>query len=146
MIFDVQGLFSNKQAIDGTVGTTVSTNVIDTGATDVPIGAAAAWAYDLGKGPAIPLRVQMTTAAAGGTSLQVIVQTSVDEAFSSPIVVLSSAAIAVASLVAGYVFVLDQIPRGVTARYIRLAYTRVGTLTAGNVTAGVVASNDEWYK
>jgi hypothetical protein len=144
MIFDSQNLFSDNQAITGGAGTTVSTNVIDRNALGIPKHAEVAYKSDLGKGTKIPLRIQMTADAAGGTSLQAQVQVSVDEAFTSPIIVAQTAAIPLASLVAGYVFPLDYIPLKTDERYIRIAYVRVGTFTTGGtVTAGVTMGNDE---
>lgn len=144
MIFDAQNLFSDNQAITGVAGTTVSTNVIDRKALGIPQHATVAYKNDLGKGTKVPLRVQMTGTAAGGTSIQLAVQVSTDEAFTSPITVATTAAIPLASLVAGYVFPIDQIPLKANERYIRLAYITLGTFTAGGtITAGVTMGNDE---
>lgn len=146
MIFDSQNLFSDNQAITGAAGTIVSTNVIDRNALGIPKHAEVAYKSDLGKGTKIPLRAQMTADAVGGTSVQLQVQVSVDEAFTSPIVVAQTAAIPLADLVAGYVFPIDQIPLKTNERYIRLAYVTLGTFTTGGtLTAGVTMGNDERY-
>lgn len=146
MIFDKQSLFSEAQSLIGVAGTTVSTNVIDRNALGIPKHAPAAFKDDLGKGTKIPLRAQITKTVVGGTSVQLVVQVSVDEAFTAPIAVAQTAAVPVASLVAGYVFAIDHIPLRTNERFIRLAYVRVGEQTAGEVTAGITLGNDEWYK
>lgn len=145
MIFDMQNLFSDGQALDGAAGTTVSTNIIDRGPQGTPQHATGIFKADLGKGVKVPLRAQITDTVLGGTAIELQVQVSVDEAFTSPIIVARSGAIPVAQLVAGYVFSVDHFPVGTNERYIRLAYVRTGTQTAGEVTAGITLGNDEAY-
>lgn len=141
MIFDSTNLFSDKQAITASAA---STNVIDTGARDTPKHAVNAITRDLGKGKPIDMRVQVTTDFATLTSLTVTVETDDDEAFGSADTVLETQAIPVASLVAGYVFPIQVVPRGTLKRYVRLNYTVGGSnATAGAVTAGFVFANDE---
>lgn len=143
MIFDAQNLFSDAQAI---TATTVSTNVIDFGASGKPIGAAAAIRKDLGRGKKVNVRVQMVEAAlaAGAATLTVDLQTDDNEAFSSPRVAWTSGAIPKASLIAGYVFSLESFPRGTDERFARLNFTVAnGPLTAGKITAGVVAATED---
>lgn len=138
MIFDAQSKFSAAQAITVSAA---STNVIDLGAAGIPYGDTAALTRDQGVGEMVPLLIQVTTAFATLTSLKVAVQTSVDEAFTSPVTVLESEAIAAASLVAGYVFNIDKLPEKTRLRYVRLYYTVAGLdATAGKVTAGIVAA------
>lgn len=138
MIFDAQTKFSNAQAVTATA---VSTNVIDLGAAGIPYGSSTALTRDQGVGEDIPLLVQVVTTFATLTSLTVSVQTSVDEAFTSPVTVLASQAIPVASLVAGYTFNIDSLPERTRLRYVRLNYTVAGSnATAGAVTAGIVAA------
>jgi len=143
MIFDAQNLFSDAQAI---TASTVSTNVIDFGASGKPVGAAAAIRKDLGRGKKVDLRLQMveTALASGAATLTVDLQTDDNEAFSSPRVAWTSGAIPKASLVAGYVFPLEFFPRGADERFARLSYTvATGPLTAGKITAGVVAASED---
>lgn len=147
MIFDMQGLFSDKQAITTTA---VSTNIIDRGAYGIPKhGKSPGFAYDLGKGFDPLLRVQVTTpfTAAGAATLVMELQGSVDEAFTSPVALWTSPAIPVASLIAGYVAIIDRFPRNTVHRYLRMNYTvATGPMTAGKLMAGLVAGNDEWFK
>ena len=139
MILSKQDEFSAAQAITASAA---STNVIDLRAAGIPYGSSTALARDQGvnaKGAEIPLLIQVVTAFATLTSLKVAVQMSVDEAFTSPLTVLETEAIAAASLVAGYTFNIDKLPLKTTARYIRLYYTVAGSnATAGAVTAAIV--------
>lgn len=131
MIIDKQLLFSEDQAITATAG---STNVIDLGAL--------ATGSDIGKEDIrnAEVFVQVTTAfdsAADDGTLVVALQTG---ATSTPTtVVAQTAAIAEASLVAGYQFSLGSIPVNVL-RYLDLQYTVAGSgdFTAGKILAGIV--------
>lgn len=137
MIFDKQTQFSAAQAITATAA---STNVIDLLAAGIPYGDDAALTRDQGLFD-IPLLIQVVTTFDNLTTLVAAVQTDDNSSFSSPTTVVSSPAIPLASLTAGYQFVFDRIPRKTSERYIRLHYTVAGTApTAGAVTAGVVAS------
>lgn len=128
MIFDKENLFSEDQAVTTTAA---STNVIDLGADDSAVQT------NNEKGM-IEILVQVTTAFAGGTSLQVTLQTDTDVAFGSAASLQATAAIATASLTAGYQFAIIRLPRSAVERYIRLYYTVVGTMSAGAVFAGLV--------
>lgn len=142
MIFDLQSLFSDKQAITSTAA---STNVIDRGEQGTPAHATNLFKADLGKGTRIPVRVQVTEDFAGNDDLTAAIQVSEDEAFSDPRTVVEATA-AVADLVEGYVFPIDRIPVGTNDRYIRVNYTvGGGPATAGAITAGITMGNDEWY-
>lgn len=121
MYLDKQNLYSEDQALTATA---VSTNVIDHTVTE------------LGPGEPVEVIAQVTEAFTGGTSVAVTLQTDSDEAFGTAVDVVSTAAIAVASLVAGYQFRLSTLPVGLL-RYTRLNYTVVGTPTAGAVTSGL---------
>ncbi len=126
-IIDALNRFSQNQAITTTA---VSTNVIDLGAP-----------RDIGPGE-FPLQIQcyVTTGFAGGTSLQVQAQGSVDN--STWTTYVESAAIVTAALTAGAKLLAISWPhRGPGAalpRYIRLNYVVVGTMTAGAVTSDLV--------
>lgn len=139
MIFDMQSLFSDAQALTATAA---STNVIDQGTTGTPVGGTAPLKRDLGAGGPVPLRVQVVEDFTGGTSVAVSIQTSDAEDFGSGVdTIATSAAAPVADLVAGYVFQPQYIPNGANKRYLRMNYTVVGTPTAGAVTAGLVCGN-----
>jgi hypothetical protein len=129
MILDSTNKFSASQAITATV---VSTNVIDLG-----VGG-----RNIGIGEPIPLYIGVDETFDALTTLRATVQTSTDIAFSSPTQVVLTNEVALAELVAGYVFNLDRFTRGVNERYVRLNYTVTGTApTVGTITAAVTAGN-----
>lgn len=122
MIIDKQNMFSDEQAITATAN---STNVVDLGVAD--------------QDPGEPLHVNIqaieTFTAAGSATLTVALQTSVDEAFTAPITLLQTGALAVADLEAGYHTAISTLGAGVK-QYVRLVYTvATGPMTAGKVTA-----------
>ena len=130
MILDNQTLLSNAQAITADAG---STNQIDLSPR------ASGIVRDIGPGKPIPLLVQVVEAFNNLTSIVVSIQTDEDSAFGSPTTVASTGAIPLASLVAGYQFNLNYIPRDTQERYMRLYYDITGTApTTGKITAGVV--------
>lgn len=141
MLYDSTLMFSDDQAITASA---VSTNVLDFGAVDTPKHAAAALARDMGKGNEAEIRIQVTEDFATLTSLTVKLQGSVDEAFSSPVDLQTTVAVAAADLVAGKVFSIDDFEIGSTYRYYRLSYVVAGSdATAGKVHAGIVFEGDE---
>lgn len=114
-----QGNFSEAQAVTGTA--VASTNYIKT------------------KGDGlysdIFLDVSVNTAFAGGTSLQIDLQTDDNTSFSSA-KTLMSVVVAVADLTQYAKLFLGQLPTGVES-YIRLYYTPTGTFTAGKLDASL---------
>jgi hypothetical protein len=74
------------------------------------------------------------------TSIEFQLQGSVDEAFTSP-VVISRQTVLLADAVEGAQFQIDFLPRGTSYRYLRMFYDVTGTApSAGQVTAGIVAA------
>lgn len=130
MILDNQTLLSNAQAITADAG---STNQIDLS----PRGAGIV--RDIGPGKPIPLLIQVVEQFNNLTSLVVSIQVDEDSAFGTPKTVAQSQAIPLASLVPGYAFNLDYVPRGTDERYMRVYYDITGTApTTGKITAGVL--------
>lgn len=129
MILDKENLFSEDQAITVTA---VSTNVIDLGADNAR--------SQLNNEKNVDVLVQVTEAFASGTSVKATLQADDDEAFGSAVTVVETAAIAAASLVAGYQFKIGALPRlgAADKRYLRMNYTVVGTFTTGKIVAGLV--------
>lgn len=126
MLLSKDELFSDDQAITATAR---STNVIDMGSKRT-----------LANGQPVRVLIQVTETFATLTSLKVDICSDSDTTIAggTPGVLASSAAIAAASLIAGYKFFLDFIPNG-TVRYVDLNYTVAGSdATAGKVTAGIV--------
>lgn len=140
MILDNSLVLSDQQAITATAA---STNVWDILLQGTPYGWLSAYGRDLGEGEEdIPLLVQVIQAFNTLTSLTVSWETSVDAAFTSPVVIATTAALPLASLVAGYRIPMTRVPRGSFLQYNRLKYTVTGTNpTLGTVTAAVVAAN-----
>lgn len=135
MLLDGETQFSNRQAITTTA---VSTNTIDLGAAGTRANNTSPLTRDIG-GWVKDLLIQVTQDFAGGTSVQVQMQTDDNVAFASPTVVAQTAAIPVSSLKAGYCFPLSGFPVGTSERFVRLNYVVAGTMTAGTITAAVTA-------
>lgn len=135
MIFDRQTLLSDQQAITVTAP---STNNIGLGPK------ASGLIRDIGKGRQIPLLIQVTEAflAAGAATLTVTLEVDDNAGFGSPKVVWTSPAIPKATLIPGYVFIPEYIPRGTDEEFLRVNYTvATGPMTAGKIVAGVTMGN-----
>lgn len=131
MQWDLQNNCSNNQAVTTTAA---STNVIKLTNGNIKDVAASE----------IPFRIQVTEDFTGATSVDFWIETASDAAFTTPVALYKSGAIAVASLKAGYTAGVRYIPAG-TLGYLRTKYTVVGTATAGKVSAGVVAANEHSF-
>ena len=118
-LIDYNNMFSNAQAVTSSVA---STYYID--------GRAAGEALNND----IYLIVEVGTEFAGGTSLEIALQTSADSSFSSYTTLYDSGVILLAKLTANTVLVKVPIPIGLL-RYLRVYYTVSGTMTAGTVSA-----------
>jgi len=117
---DAQNLFSDAQALTVTA---VSTNIIDHGQD-----------RNIGVGTPLAVVVTVDVAAAGGGTLTIAVQGDDNSGFASPGTVATTAAIAAATLVAGYQLVIPLGPDTLTERFTRLNYT-MATMTGITVTA-----------
>lgn len=136
MIFSLQQLFSDDQAITASAD---STNVIDLGVAGTPFGAAAALNRDIGKGAKVPILIQVTEAFNNLTSLEIKISTGATTALGTEIV---SKTVLLADLVAGYQFPVDVLPNEITERYLGIEYVVAGTPpTTGKVTAGITMGN-----
>jgi hypothetical protein len=134
MLLSKDELFSDDQAITATAR---STNIIDLGSL-----------RGLPDGTPVRVLIQVTETFETLTSLKVDICSDADETISggTPGVLASSAAVAAASLVAGYRYVLEFIPGG-TVRYVDLNYTVAGSnATAGKITAGIIAVPQTNYR
>lgn len=138
MYIDAQNLLSDKQSLISGIGTVVSTNTIDLGANTVDHFNQTV-PKDVGKSKFAEFLCQITTACVGvGASIQAQLIESANANLSSPNVIQSTAAIPVASLVAGYQFRLEM-PPGIVQRYLGVQYVITGAaITAGAVMAGPV--------
>lgn len=161
MILDIESLFSKAQDLTAISfgNSAYSTNTIDlqAGITNTAFNATSNTGYltdsmgntlvaDAGKSPTIELLAQMveTATSGGAATLTVDVVESANANLSSHVVLHSTPALALATLVAGYQFRI-AIPN-ITKRYIGLRFT-VGTanFTAGKVTAGIVLQKQTNY-
>lgn len=141
MIFDMQSMFSDKQAITGDAA---SENTIDLGLPGTPQHGVAPITQDVGRGRGICMRTQVTEDFNNLTSLEFIMQASDDVAFTDPVDV-ASYTLANDELVPGAVGPLQYLPRGLNKRYVRMFYNVVGTApTTGRITSGLVFGNSEW--
>lgn len=126
MLFDRENVYSWEQALTATAD---STDIIDHGDKG-----------DVGKEEGrVEVVAQVVEDFADGTSVAVSLKTSENENKSSPTTLVSTPAIPVASLKAGYQFAISSLPHQFQ-RYTWLTYTVVGTPTAGKVTSGLVGA------
>ena len=133
MIIDKLLEFSVAQAVTADAA---STNVIDLGAD-----------RDLGVTDGLYIETLVTTtfdSAGEAATLTISLQTDSSDSFGSPTTLYASAAIAEASLVAGYRPVRIHLPQ-VTERYLRLNYD-AGTedFTAGAISAWLTDNRQNW--
>lgn len=132
MLLDLENSFSNEQAVTTSAA---STNILK----------ADGVIKEIAFGNPLPLRIQVVEEFAGCTSVEFKVQTATDEAFTTPVDLATTGAVAVADLKAGYVAPILYMPKG-NKGYLRIYYTVVGTATKGKVTAGIVAGQDNSYQ
>ena len=129
MLYDLENLFSDNQAITADAA---STNVIKS---------ASGQLKEIAYGTPIPLRIQVTEDFATLTSLEIKVQTATDAAFTTPVTLATTGAVAAASLKAGYVAPINFVPKG-NLGYLRIYYDVTGSnATTGKITAGIVAGD-----
>ena len=129
MILDEQGLFSNKQTITATA---VSTNVLDLGKREVSFGTP------------VEIFIQVSADFNNLTSLNIKVQTSQTENFSSTVDLIDQT-ILLANLKKGNVSTIKFLPKG-NLGYMRLVYTVTGTNpTTGSIIAGLVDGAQESF-
>lgn len=155
MIFDNNLIFSNNQAVTVTAA---STNNIDLqGGLAINKGVASVWGEDIGRGDgvAIPkIGAFATTAftAGGAATLQVQLQYAIDDGTGNPgtwNTAMESAAIAVASLVAGSkIAAFDwpqiQLNAEVLPRFLRLNYVvATGPMLTGKIFAGLILQRSD---
>jgi predicted RecA/RadA family phage recombinase len=120
-------------------------NVIDTASPGNPSGNV----RDLGAGEDLYLRVQVATAAAGGTSMQFNVVAADDAAITTNVTVIgTTGAIPVASLTAGARFAVNLNPRIASKgqRYVGLQVVNVGANSAGAIYADIGPSIQDGQK
>lgn len=140
MLLDAQVLLSDNQDLSQAAGAYVSTGAIDLGVPGT-MALGGSPISDIGRGnvPSLLCQVTETFTSGGAATLTVeVISASASTLDAGVVSHMSSGAIALATLIAGYQFRL-AIPHGITGRYLGLRYT-IGTAatTAGTVTAGLV--------
>jgi hypothetical protein len=118
MIYDKNHVFSDAQAAFDTDDVVNSTNDIDLGVANPNMGA----------GNKKTVRVVVSTAFVGGTSVKATLQHSADD--STYVTLLDGIAVVVASAIIGKVL-LEAVLPAEHMRYLRVVYTNVGANSAG---------------
>jgi len=131
MLLDAQLMVSTSQVV---TTSTVSTNAIDVGAGVV---------RNVGWGEEMRMMAQIAATFTGGTSLQVEIICADDAALTTNVTSMAlGPVVPVASLTAGGALPLDLVLPTNTRRFIGCRYNVVGTMTAGQITAGLVHDTD----
>lgn len=124
MILDALLEMSDAQAVTATAN---STNIIDLGPVNDNL------TRDIGGGEDVYWVISVDTTFAGLTSLAAaLVSDSTTDLATSPTTHIATAAIPVATLVAGYQYAV-KLPAGSYEQYLGTKYTVVGTGTAGKI-------------
>ena len=148
MIYDLEFLFADGTWAPTATGDNISPNVTDVGPLGTPIGpgSAANLGRDLGQGEKLwfVVTVLQTVTSAGAATVDFRLRSAANAALTTtPIELISSGAVAKATLVAGYTFMvpLPSYATGVTGyqRFIG-ANANIGTavLTAGKFHIGIL--------
>jgi len=133
MIFSKEQIFSDREAISGTVA--ASDNVIDLGETGTVLNGPAPLVRDIGPGQPVSISVSGVAAVAADV-LTVVLETDSAEAFDADPLKLLDEAIVTADGVP-FETAWNWLPDGSEKRYLRLTYAFASTGTAV-VTAGIV--------
>ena len=129
MILDEQGLFSNNQKV---TASTASENILDLGKREVSFGTP------------VELLIQVTEDFNNLTSLDVKVQTSVEEDFSDSVDLIEQT-MTLSELKKGEVSAIKFLPKG-NLGYMRLFYTVNGSApTKGKILAGITDGVQESF-
>lgn len=131
MYTDAQLRPSQAQSLAGAAATVNSTNTIDL----------LSPATNVGRGRPRRAFSTVTTAFAGGTSVQVNFVQSANADLSSPDILAAGPTFTTANATLGRVL-LDVVIPDNTKRYVGFTYTTVGTMSAGAVSSYVVADTD----
>ncbi len=129
MILDEQSMFSNKQVIKGSC---VSDNILDLGKREVSFGTP------------VEIFIQICETFDNLTNLNIKVQTSLEESFSSPVDLIEQT-IALSDLKAGNISSIKFLPKG-NLGYMRLSYTVTGTAPEhGSIIAAITDGTQESF-
>lgn len=138
MILDERTEFADATALNtGAAGDYVIGDVIDLGAAG----------RDIGNGEELELVVQVDTTATSGGSATLAVSLATDDnsSLSSPTKIVTSPAVAVASLTAGTTVFRVRVPAGTYERYIGIVQTTgTAAFTAGKINAFLTPASANW--
>lgn len=138
MILDERTEFADATALNtGAAGDYVIGDVIDLGAAG----------RDIGNGEDLELVVQVDTTATSGGSATLAISLATDDnsSLSSPTKVVTSPAVAVASLTAGTTVFRVRVPAGTYERYIGIVQTTgTAAFTAGKINAFLTPASANW--
>lgn len=141
MILDKMSLLSDDQDLSQAAGSYYSDIMkLDAAARTTSVDAPSGVVHDPGKSAFNQFLCQVTETftSGGAATLTVSLETSTDEAFTSPVTLVSSKTFALAELVAGTHLLPESIPYGCLA-FLRVKYViGTATTTAGTATAGFV--------
>lgn len=131
MILDTQTSLSRAQSIAAAAGDVISTDIYDTGA-----------AADVGIGHDLFLNINTNAAvtSGGAATVQFVLQTATDSAFTTPIEFPLTPARALAALTANTVQYQGRLPVGLR-RFVRVVY-RIATATTTGGTATAFLTED----
>lgn len=136
MLIDSRSRFANSADITGAAGTAKIGLAMDLGIA----------ASDMGEGNNLFFVVQTDAAVVGSTSVEFQLVTADNVALTTnPVVILSTGAVAVASLTADKRIMAAALPKADYKHYLGLRIVRVGTnVTAGSVTAFLTDHAPSW--
>jgi len=138
MILDERTEFADATALNtGAAGDYVIGDVIDLGAAG----------RDIGNGEELELVVQVDTTATSGGSATLAISLATDDnsSLSSPTKLVTSPAVAVASLTAGTTVFRVRVPAGTYERYIGIVQTTgTAAFTAGKINAFLTPASANW--
>jgi hypothetical protein len=138
MILDERTEFADATALNtGAAGDYVIGDVVDLGAAG----------RDIGNGEELELVVQVDTTATSGGSATLAISLATDDnsSLSSPTKIVTSPAVAVASLTAGTTVFRVRVPAGTYERYIGIVQTTgTAAFTAGKINAFLTPASANW--
>lgn len=138
MLIDTRTTFAWDVALPGIAGSAGTAKIGD--AIDLTVASS-----DMGEGYPMYLVISVGTTFAGGTTAAFNLVTADNEALSTaPVTLLSTPAIATASLPAGALAIVVAIPKASYKSWLGLTVTEVGDYTAGTIKAFLTLDPPAW--
>jgi len=137
MLIDTRTTFAWATAFPGIAGLAGTAKIGD--ALDLSV------VSDMGEGYPMYLVIQMSTAAAGGTSAAFNLVTADNEALTTnPVTLFSTGPIVTASLILNASVIVIAIPKADYKRWLGLTITEVGNFTTGAIRAFLTQDPPAW--